>query len=88
MAKKRRNRFGLSNRLYNEAVKQARSAGVPLSTYLKRHGLDQLEKGIRTRYQNERAKRSAVPETSKGKSREIPTPMGGQSAWKLKRQHK
>ena len=83
MGKRRRNSMSL-----REAKKRARSEGVPWMTFVRRHGLEKLEEGVRIRCRNEREKRSATPETKKGNPKEIPTPMGGQPGWKRKRRYK
>ena len=84
MPKKRRNPYGLSDRLLKAAKTGAREARVPLSTFIKRHGLDKFVKGIKNRYKHEAAKRSKEPPTGYKNPKEISTPLGGQPGWKRK----
>jgi hypothetical protein len=83
--KKRKNPFGLSNRLYKQAKRAALEARVPLSTYIRRHNLDRLEAGIHTRYSHEATARSQPRTSAKRNPKEISTPLGGQPGWRRRK---
>ena len=85
MPKKKRNPFGLSDRLYKLARQGAREARVPLSTYVRRYNLDKLEAGIEARYQADAAKQSKPRPTARRDPKEISTPTGGQPGWRRKK---
>jgi hypothetical protein len=82
--KKRKNPFGLSDRLYRIAKKQALQEHIPLSTYVHRHGLHKLEDGIRSRHEQDRAKATKPRVTARANPKEISTPIGGQPGWRRK----